>query len=228
MWLLRFWFLCDRDFSASLRYGRNGTVILKRNVLPCRPCGDILNFPYISLTNKHLMKNFLFLLLLIVSCKSYEGKDGIITVYGTVEIIDDRVAVDANDGLYYFQEPEKARKYLGKYVKVTGGLRRINYQADFPLTEYRLMNPKFTVLKSTTITGIAQDAKAGAIIVTDDGAHYYIDGTDHWDKQLLGKRLTVTGELVEVTHEPQKGPEYRQGIVGTQKIIKKARIIRNM
>lgn len=103
------------------------------------------------------MKNLLFLLLLLVSCKSYENQNG-----------------------------------------------------------------------SITVTGIAQDAKAGAILVTDDGAHYYIDGTDHWDKQLLGKRLTVTGELVEVTHEPQKGPEYRQGIVGTQKIIKKARIIRNM
>ncbi len=45
-----------------------------------------------------------------------------------------------------------------------------------------------------TVTGIAENVKAGAIVITDDSVFYYVDGLYYWDENT-GRRVTVTGEL---------------------------------
>jgi len=47
------------------------------------------------------------------------------------------------------------------------------------------------------IEGIAQDAKAGAVILTENNEIYYIEGLDYWKSKYLNKKLVVTGNLVE-------------------------------
>lgn len=75
------------------------------------------------------------------------------------------------------------------------------------------------------ITGLAQDAKWGAVIITDDKTVYYIDGMDKWDKQLYGSTLTVWGYLDIVETLPAKGNKQKQQITGIQKLIRKPRIL---
>ena len=45
-----------------------------------------------------------------------------------------------------------------------------------------------------TITGIAEHAKMGAIIVADDGNVYYIEGKQNWDQEgYYKKKVRVSG-----------------------------------
>lgn len=95
-----------------------------------------------------------------------------------------------------------------------------------------------------TISGIAENAKLGAIVEAEDGI-YYIDKLDSWDKSIYGKRVTVSGKLREVDwggiptnhlylkREPDtiitpdgtvvKEQIIRSGLSGIQRIIEKAK-----
>jgi hypothetical protein len=94
----------------------------------------------------------------------------------------------------------------------------------------RTLNPiKYWKYKKTlpndsliAIEGVAQDAKAGAVIIADNKDVYYINGIDSWQSKYLNKRLAVTGVLVVVS-----GVESNDSILVSQsqplkKIIKKA------
>ena len=71
-----------------------------------------------------------------------------------------------------------------------------------------------------TVTGSAENAKTGAIVVDDADAHYYIDGLAAWDKNYYGKRITVKGYLRKVEHRQKSTVERKvQEISGTQLII---------
>ena len=71
------------------------------------------------------------------------------------------------------------------------------------------------------IEGVAQDAKAGAVIVANDSDVYYIDGMEYWRSKYLNKKIAVTGFVVEV-----KGSELSDSTLVTQNIPSK-KIIRN-
>lgn len=48
----------------------------------------------------------------------------------------------------------------------------------------------------TIITGVALNAKNGAILVTEDKESYYIDNLDYWDDSIYGKKIIVKGTLI--------------------------------
>lgn len=53
------------------------------------------------------------------------------------------------------------------------------------------------VAKKVTVTGIARNAMLGAVVVRDGGRPIYIDGLAEWDDNELGKRVEVSGVLVQ-------------------------------
>jgi hypothetical protein len=48
-------------------------------------------------------------------------------------------------------------------------------------------------LAAETLTGTAQNAKAGAVIMTDDGRMLYVSGMSGWPKGVDGETIVVTG-----------------------------------
>jgi hypothetical protein len=75
--------------------------------------------------------------------------------------------------------------------------------------------------KRITIVGIAQQAKEGAIVISDNG-HYYVDGLDEWDEKYCGKKVKVTGRLIVEVHEARSTyPGEFQELVGKKAILKK-------
>ncbi|HYG51572.1 MAG TPA: hypothetical protein VD905_11755 [Flavobacteriales bacterium] len=80
-----------------------------------------------------------------------------------------------------------------------------------------------------TVTGIAEHAKMGAIVVADDGKVYYIEGKPNWDKEgYYKKKIRVTGKMYTRTTRPEdlvndKG-EYSQGAEGESKFIRASEI----
>lgn len=81
-----------------------------------------------------------------------------------------------------------------------------------------------TNLKTTTITitGQAQNAKAGAMVVSNtDNKMYYLDGIPSWDEQTIGQTVKVSGQLLIERFDPPKPDEpVRQQIVGEKRTIK--------
>lgn len=81
-----------------------------------------------------------------------------------------------------------------------------------------------------TVVGTAVDIKHHAAVLTDDSLLYYLDGIDHWDAKYMGKRVKVTGKLVERKEYPpivkSPNPEitaYPQPRLSDGKLIKKAK-----
>ena len=46
-----------------------------------------------------------------------------------------------------------------------------------------------------TVQGKALDAKAGAIVETEESEIYYVDGYSHWEQNFYGKQIEVSGRL---------------------------------
>ena len=77
------------------------------------------------------------------------------------------------------------------------------------------------------ITGKAYDAKSGAIIITDEGQTYYLEGIDYWPDAISGKTVKVSGYIKQEFFDEkdlvnEKG-EYTQGMSGEKLSIQKAR-----
>jgi hypothetical protein len=49
--------------------------------------------------------------------------------------------------------------------------------------------------QAVSISGIAENAKAGAVLTTGDGRTIFVEGLEGWDDQVLGTSLTLTGIL---------------------------------
>jgi hypothetical protein len=77
-----------------------------------------------------------------------------------------------------------------------------------------------------TVTGLAKNSKAGAIVLTADSNIYYVEGMDSWSDDVENTLVKVTGEMytTETKAEDLKNEkgEYTQGTVGVKKIIKQA------
>lgn len=72
------------------------------------------------------------------------------------------------------------------------------------------------------ISGIAENAKAGAVLVAPDGSPTYVEGLSEWPENLLNKRVTLTGVVQRQSIFPPvqevEGGEI-QGMVGIPRVI---------
>lgn len=76
-----------------------------------------------------------------------------------------------------------------------------------------------------TVIGKAKDAKAGAIIITDQDSVYYVGGLRRWQDKYLDKKIKVKGKLVvENCGNEMDSTRWTQTIIGDKYIIKKAEI----
>jgi len=84
--------------------------------------------------------------------------------------------------------------------------------------------------QTITITGVAQNGKAGALVKTSDGKVYYIEGLSIWPFDLHNKQITVTGILkVETVSESDLKndlDEWKQGMTGQIKMIQNAKWVK--
>lgn len=73
-----------------------------------------------------------------------------------------------------------------------------------------------------TLTGIARNGKAGALLQSDEGV-FYIDGLSAWNDGLLNQNVEVTGSVeIEKTSEQDlrnEASEWRTGISGEKKTL---------
>lgn len=72
-----------------------------------------------------------------------------------------------------------------------------------------------------TLRGIAENAKAGAVLTTDDGS-VYVAGLDEWPRDVLNKRVKLTGIVARKKIFPtaQDSPNpVRQTMSGTPRVI---------
>ncbi len=67
------------------------------------------------------------------------------------------------------------------------------------------------------ISGIAIDAKAGAVVQTSKMGIFYIEGIKSWDKDIAGQEIIVLGRLITIDHGLANA-EF-QKIGGIQKIV---------
>ena len=76
------------------------------------------------------------------------------------------------------------------------------------------------------ITGVAQNGKAGALVKTNDGKAYYIEGLNAWPLDTHNKQVTVTGKLKTETVDENElknaQDEWKGGLVGQIYIIQNA------
>lgn len=73
------------------------------------------------------------------------------------------------------------------------------------------------------VQGKAQNAKSGAILLTEVGESYYLAGKHAWSEQELNQTLTIKGTLRTVLHDTDalKTPQgaYQAGMAGKQSIL---------
>jgi hypothetical protein len=68
----------------------------------------------------------------------------------------------------------------------------------FAAVVHSFAQPAIEPGKKLSITGIAQNTEIAAVVLTDDGAEYYLSGKNEWPPEYLGKRVTVYGKVYSV------------------------------
>lgn len=80
------------------------------------------------------------------------------------------------------------------------------------------------------LEGKAENGKAGALLLTDSGAVWYIQSLPGWPDDILHCRIEVTGIPTSVFHSEQdlrdETGAYRQGMSGEQRILTQASWVR--
>lgn len=76
-------------------------------------------------------------------------------------------------------------------------------------------------INDTTIIGKAQNAKAGAIVISDtDQKIYYLDKVDFWENSVVDKTIRVTGKLrIEERKPVPPGEDIPQQVDGVKRIL---------
>ena len=87
-------------------------------------------------------------------------------------------------------------------------------------------NPSEYLNEKVILKGVAENAKAGAVVVLSDGASVYIDKLESWDEQWFKKRIKVTGILRKKKLAPdpvmnEKG-EWTAGMPGMATVLEEA------
>ncbi len=57
--------------------------------------------------------------------------------------------------------------------------------------------------QALTVEGEAQDARAGAVVITDDGATWFVAGLESWPSGVRGQRVTVVGRPSQARTFPE-------------------------
>jgi hypothetical protein len=87
-------------------------------------------------------------------------------------------------------------------------------------------DPAAEAARPVTLEGYAADARAGAVLMTDEGDTIYVAGLPAWPGDLLGRRVEVTGRLdrKKLIPDPEvneKG-EHTAGAYGLQDVLEGA------
>jgi hypothetical protein len=72
-----------------------------------------------------------------------------------------------------------------------------------------------------TVTGEAQNGKAGAVVIVDGGP-IYVQGLDAWPDAWLGQQVEVSGTLIEYQGLDPQAAREMQGIVGTYQVLERS------
>lgn len=77
--------------------------------------------------------------------------------------------------------------------------------------------------QNVVLRGIARNAKAGAVVVTDDGLVVYLEGLDGWPEAISNRKVEVSGLLREKKHipDPVRSGELAQGAWGEQLVLER-------
>jgi len=67
--------------------------------------------------------------------------------------------------------------------------------------------------EKTEIVGVAKNAKAGAVIISDDNKIYYLKNVRHWKRKYLNKKIEITGDVVFI-----KGTTNQDSTIQSQNI----------
>lgn len=73
------------------------------------------------------------------------------------------------------------------------------------VTKYTHSTQTIVKGKRITVTGVARNAKAGAVVVIEDGSSFYIDGMEIWKSSDYNKTVVASGRLVTIYTEPDSG-----------------------
>lgn len=77
--------------------------------------------------------------------------------------------------------------------------------------------------KEISLSGLAFDAKSGAVLKLKNGAIVYLQGLDYWPSELIGKKTSVRGTLQEKKFIPDpvidEDGAISQGAYGLQYVL---------
>ena len=83
--------------------------------------------------------------------------------------------------------------------------------------------------QKTTITGIARDAKGGAVLIIENGEPVYIIGMASWQDDILGKEIKMEGIMKEEKLIPDpvidEDGAISQGAIGMQRTLHEGKIL---
>jgi hypothetical protein len=71
------------------------------------------------------------------------------------------------------------------------------------------------------ITGKAENAKLGPVVITPDNVSYFLDKCKYWDSNFIGKSIKVTGSKIVTKKFKQIHPVTKAATITYLKIIKK-------
>ena len=164
-----------------------------------------------------------------VKAEAVAAKARPVDAFGTLRRTPQGTAVVLDDGAPLFlttDEPPSAwAPLVGRFVRVTGvldGDRLTGSSAPAPATR----NLSKLNGKQVELTGVAENAKGGAILLVDDGP-IYLRKLDSWPDNLRGKSVVVKGTLksMKLIPSPERGPDgaISQGAEGSQWVLEDPR-----
>jgi hypothetical protein len=147
---------------------------------------------------------------------------------GTGLVLDDDTIIYVT----YAAPPEGWAELVGARVRVEGLLLPSQSEHEQSLIAPHLRAPGKPKKEERSIgklmgsrvrlSGIAQNAKGGAILLIKDSP-YYLEGVDSWPKEAQGKLVGVGGKLVDKQYLPEVFRDAKgvisQGAEGSQNVI---------
>lgn len=151
-----------------------------------------------------------------------------VAIYGTARRTAEGTAVVLDDGTQIAitrdEPPIEWLALIGKFVRVAGtldGSRLTGFSPPTPATR----NLAKLHGKHVELSGVAHDAKGGAILLVDNEP-LYLRKLTAWPEALRGKPLVVKGTLksMKLLPSPERGPkgEISQGAEGSQWVLEDA------
>lgn len=127
---------------------------------------------------------------------------------GTALVLDDGTVV----WLSYNTPPKGWEPLLGKFLRVEGTLAGQSSHTvqsllaphlNAPGTPVEVKRPLTSLVgKTVRLSGVAENAKGGAVLLVD-GTPLYVAGRDAWGDELRGKRVSLGGRLVNERYLPE-------------------------